>query len=63
MPLLPVRLALIPTARGNLYQRTDKREQAQEQLATATTMYRERHGVLAGEGGGGGDNAGRIDRP
>jgi tetratricopeptide (TPR) repeat protein len=26
---------------GKLYQRTDKREQAQEHLATATTMYRE----------------------
>jgi hypothetical protein len=26
---------------GKLYRRTDKREQAQEHLATATTMYRE----------------------
>jgi hypothetical protein len=26
---------------GKLYRRTDKREQAQKQLATATTMYRE----------------------
>jgi tetratricopeptide (TPR) repeat protein len=26
---------------GKLYHRTDKREQAQEHLATATTMYRE----------------------
>jgi hypothetical protein len=26
---------------GKLYGRTDKREQAQEHLATATTMYRE----------------------
>jgi sugar phosphate isomerase/epimerase len=26
---------------GTLYRRTDKREQAQEHLATATTMYRE----------------------
>src|SRR5262249_49426523 len=26
---------------GKLYRRTDKREQAQEQFATATTMYRE----------------------
>jgi hypothetical protein len=26
---------------GKLYLRTDKREQAQEHLATATTMYRE----------------------
>jgi hypothetical protein len=26
---------------GKLYQRTGKREQAQEHLATATTMYRE----------------------
>jgi hypothetical protein len=26
---------------GKLYNRTDKREQAQEHLATATTMYRE----------------------
>jgi hypothetical protein len=26
---------------ANLYRRTDKREQAQEHLATATTMYRE----------------------
>ena len=26
---------------GKLYRRTDKREQAQEYLATATTMYRE----------------------
>ena len=26
---------------GQLYRRTDKREQAREQLATATTMYRE----------------------
>ena len=25
---------------GKLYQRTDKREQAQEHLATAATMYR-----------------------
>jgi hypothetical protein len=26
---------------GKLYRRTDKREQAQEHLTTATTMYRE----------------------
>ena len=26
---------------GKLYHRTDKREQAREHLATATTMYRE----------------------
>ena len=26
---------------GKLYRRTDKREQAQEHLATATTMYRD----------------------
>jgi hypothetical protein len=26
---------------GKLYRRTDKREQAQERLTTATTMYRE----------------------
>ena len=26
---------------GKLYRRTDRREQAQEQLTTATTMYRE----------------------
>jgi hypothetical protein len=26
---------------GKLYQHTDKREQAQEHLTTATTMYRE----------------------
>ena len=26
---------------GKLYHRTDKREQAQEHLTTATTMYRE----------------------
>jgi hypothetical protein len=26
---------------GKLYRRTDKREQAQEHLAAATTMYRE----------------------
>jgi hypothetical protein len=26
---------------GKLYQRTDKREQAQEHVATATTMYRD----------------------
>jgi hypothetical protein len=26
---------------GKLYHRTDKREQAQEHLATATTMYRD----------------------
>jgi hypothetical protein len=26
---------------GKLYRRTDKRERAQEHLATATTMYRE----------------------
>jgi hypothetical protein len=26
---------------GKLYRRTDKREQAREHLATATTMYRE----------------------
>jgi hypothetical protein len=26
---------------GKLYRRTDEREQAQEHLATATTMYRE----------------------
>jgi hypothetical protein len=26
---------------GKLYQRTDKREHAQEHLTTATTMYRE----------------------
>jgi hypothetical protein len=26
---------------GKLYRRTDKREQAQEHFATATTMYRE----------------------
>jgi len=26
---------------GKLYRRTDKRAQAQEQLTTATTMYRE----------------------
>ena len=39
---------------GKLYRRTGKREQAQEHLATATTMYREMDmSVLAGAGGGG----------
>jgi hypothetical protein len=31
----------MPIGLGKLYRRTDKREQAQEHLATATTMYRE----------------------
>ena len=44
---LAVQLELRPEAAhchlglGKLYRRTDKREQAQEHLATATTMYRE----------------------
>jgi hypothetical protein len=43
-PLAPIRY--IPSAHchlglGKLYRRTDKREQARQHLATATTMYRE----------------------
>jgi len=38
---------------GKLYRRTGQREQTQEHLATATTMYREMDEVLAGAGGGG----------
>jgi hypothetical protein len=32
---------LVALGLGKLYQRTDKREQAREHLATATAMYRE----------------------
>jgi tetratricopeptide (TPR) repeat protein len=44
---------------SKLYRRTDKREQAGEHLATATTMYRDGHDVLAGEGGSG-DGGARV---
>ena len=43
---------------GKLYRRTGKREQAQEHLTTATTMYREMDmRVLAGAGRGGAEGA------
>jgi hypothetical protein len=34
-------VAHCPLGLGKLYRRTEKRDQAQEHLATATTMYRE----------------------
>ena len=37
----PARRAHCHLGLGKLYHRTDKREQAQEHLATATAMYRE----------------------
>jgi hypothetical protein len=40
---------------GTLYLRTDKREQARDHLATATTMYREMGMTYWLEKGGGGD--------
>jgi tetratricopeptide (TPR) repeat protein len=58
---------------GKLYQRTGQRQQAQEHLTTATTMYREMDvELLAGAGGGGDARAGlsgavigtaRMERP
>ena len=44
MECLPLRLDrpnLVPPPERDLYRRTGKREQAQEHLTTATTMYRE----------------------
>ena len=38
---------------GKLYRRTGKREEADEHLTTATTMYREMDMLLCGAGGGG----------
>jgi len=47
---------------GKLFRRTGKRQEAQEHLTIATTMYREmEHAVLAGEGGDGDEGSGRSE--
>ena len=48
---------------GKLYRRTGKREQAQEHLTTATTMYREMDMTLLAGAGGGGDGRPRGNSP
>src|SRR5262245_36765215 len=49
---------------GKLYRRTGKREQAQEHLATATTMYREMGTTYwIGDGRDAGAGLGVTDRP
>jgi hypothetical protein len=45
------------------YRLKNKREQAGDHVATVTTMYREMGIILAGEGGGGNNGIGQVNRP